>query len=85
MRVTSNFTASPALWWPAPGGIRCPGEPEQEIVPYVLLKELCPGFLNGVTGVYHTPQGYCVDEAAVEEFDQNFPPKEKLRLPGQLF
>lgn len=66
-------------------GIRCPGEPEQEIVPYVLLKELCPGFLNGVTGVYHTPQGYCVDEAAVEEFDQNFPPKEKLRLPGQLF
>ena len=25
------------------------------------------------------------DEAAVEEFDRSFPPKEKLKLPGQLF
>ena len=37
---------------------RCHGEPEQEIVPYVLLKELQPGFLSGVTGVYHMPKGY---------------------------
>ena len=66
-------------------GIRYHGEPEQEIVPYVLLKELQPGFLDGVTGVYHTPKGYYVDEAAAEEFDRGFPPKEKLKLPGQLF
>lgn len=66
-------------------GIRYHGEPEQEMVPYVLLKELRPGFLDGVTGVYHTPRGYDVDEAAAEEFDRNFPPKEKLKLPGQLF
>ena len=66
-------------------GIRYHGEPEQEIVPYFLLKELRPGFLEGVTGVYHTPQGYYVDEAAAEAFDQKFPPKEKLKLPGQLF
>ena len=66
-------------------GIRYHGEPEQEIVPYVLLKELRPGFLDGVTGVYHTPKGYDVDEAAAEEFDRSFPPKEKLKLPGQLF
>ena len=66
-------------------GIRYHGEPEQEIVPYVLLKELRPGFLDGVTGVYHTPKGYYVDEAAAEEFDCSFPPKEKLKLPGQLF
>lgn len=66
-------------------GIRYHGEPEQEIVPYVLLKELQPGFLDGVTGVYHTPKGYYVDETAAEEFDRNFPPKEKLKLPGQLF
>ena len=66
-------------------GIRYHGEPEQEIVPYVLLKELRPGFLCGVTGVYHTPKGYYVDETAAEEFDRNFPPKEKLKLPGQLF
>ena len=55
------------------------------MVPYVLLKELQPGFLDGVTGVYHTPKGYYVDEAAAEEFDRSFPPKEKLKLPGQLF
>lgn len=66
-------------------GIRYHGEPEQELVPYFLLKELHPGFLDGVTGVYHTPQGYYVDEAAAEVFDQSFPPKEKLKLPGQLF
>lgn len=66
-------------------GIRYHGEPDQEIVPYALLKELCPGFLDGVTGIYHTPKGYYVDEAAAEEFDRNFPPKEKLKLPGQLF
>ena len=66
-------------------GIRYHGEPEQEIVPYVLLKELQHGFLDSVTGVYHTPKGYYVVEAAAEEFDRNFPPKEKLKLPGQLF
>lgn len=66
-------------------GIRYHGEPEQMTVPYFLLKELRPGFLDGVTGVYHTPQGYYVDEAAAEAFDRNFPPKEKLKLPGQLF
>ena len=66
-------------------GIRYHGEPKQEIVPYVLLKELQPGFLHGITGVYHTPKGYYVDETAAEEFDRNFPPKEKLKLPGQLF
>ena len=58
---------------------------EPETAPYFLLKELRPGFLDGVTGVYHTPRGYYVDEAAAEEFDRNFPPKEKLKLPGQLF
>lgn len=65
-------------------GIRYHGEPDQEIVPYFLLKELKPGFLNGITGVYHIPQGYFVDEAAVEAFDRDFPPKQKLKLPGQL-
>lgn len=30
-------------------------------------------------------QGYYVDEAAVEKFDKQFPHKEKLKLPGQLF
>lgn len=66
-------------------GIRCCEDPEADPLPYFLLKELTAGFLDGVTGVYRTPQGYYVDEEAAEAFDQGFPPKEKQRLPGQLF
>ena len=41
---------------------------------------------NGIaTSLYQTPQGYYVDGADVEEFDKAFPPKEKLKLPGQIF
>ena len=52
---------------------------------FFLCRELLPGYLRGITGVYQTPQGYYVDEADVEAFDRTFPPKEKLRLPGQIF
>ena len=48
-------------------------------------KELIPGYLDGITGVYQTPQGYYVKDEDVEEFDKDFPVKEKLRLPGQIF
>ena len=30
-------------------------------------------------------QGYYVKDADVEEFDKEFPAKEKLKLPGQIF
>ncbi len=59
--------------------------PEDADASFFLCRELIPGYLDGVTGVYQTPQGYYVDEAEAEDFDQSFPPKEKLRLPGQLF
>ena len=52
---------------------------------FFLCRELIPGYLRGVSGVYRTPQGYYVDEADVEAFDRTFPPREKLRLPGQIF
>lgn len=52
---------------------------------FFLCKELVPGYLDGVTGVYQTPQGYYVDDADVDAFDKAFPPKEKLILPGQIF
>ena len=52
---------------------------------FVLCKELIPGYLDGITGVYQTPQGYYVKDEDVEEFDKDFPVKEKLRLPGQIF
>ena len=52
---------------------------------FFLCKELIPGYLDDVTSVYQTPKGYYVDDADVEEFDKAFPPKVKLKLPGQIF
>ena len=66
-------------------GIRYHDLPEGVDDSFFLCKELIPGYLDDVTGVYRTPQGYYVDDADVEEFDKAFPPKEKLRLPGQIF
>lgn len=66
-------------------GIRYHDLPEDADASFFLCKELIPGYLDGVTGVYQTPAGYYVDDADVEEFDKAFPPKEKLKLPGQLF
>ena len=66
-------------------GIRYHGLPEGEDASFFLCKELIPGYLDGVTGEYATPQGYFVDEAEAENFDKQFPHKEKLKLPGQLF
>ena len=66
-------------------GIRYHGLPEGADASFFLCKELIPGYLAGVTGVYAPPQGYFVDEAAAEEFDKQFPYREKLVLPGQIF
>lgn len=66
-------------------GIRYHGLPEGEDSSFFLCRELVPGYLDGITGEYATPQGYFVDEAEAEEFDKAFPVKEKLKLPGQLF
>ncbi len=66
-------------------GIRYHGLPEGEDASFFLCRELIPGYLDGITGEYTPPKGYFVDEKAAEEFDKMFPPKEKLKLPGQLF
>ena len=59
--------------------------PEDADSSFFLCKELIPGYLDDVTGVYQTPQGYYVKDEDVDEFDKEFPPKEKLKLPGQIF
>ena len=66
-------------------GIRYHDLPEGADDSFFLCRELIPGYLDGVTGVYQTPRGYYVDDADVEAFDKAFPPKEKLKLPGQIF
>ena len=65
-------------------GVRYHGLPEGADASFFLCKELKTGYLDGITGVYAPPQGYFVEEAEAEEFDRQFPPKEKRKLPGQL-
>lgn len=65
-------------------GLRYRGLPTGEDDSFFLCKELIPGYLDGVTGEYGPPQGYFVDVALCEEFDKQFPPKVKRKLPGQL-
>lgn len=55
---------------------------------YFLIRELTPGFLCGISGTYRDPEGYFVCEknpAGFAAFEATFPPKQKLKLPGQLF
>ncbi|MBQ6426443.1 MAG: N-acetyltransferase [Clostridia bacterium] len=66
-------------------GIRYHDLPEGADDSFFLCKELIPGYLAGITGVYQTPTGYYVNDSDVDEFDKQFPYREKLRLPGQLF
>ena len=66
-------------------GIRYHGLSEGEDASFFLCIELIDGYLDTVTGEYSTPKGYFVDEAEAEEFDKQFPYKEKLKLPGQIF
>lgn len=66
-------------------GIRYHGLPEGEDASFFLCKELIPGYFDGITGEYATPQGYFVDETEAEAFDRHFPPKVKQKLPGQLW
>lgn len=39
-------------------GIHYYDEPRENEVPYFLVKELEEGFLDGIEGIYHTPEGY---------------------------
>ena len=66
-------------------GIRYHGLPEGADASFFLCREMIPGYLDGITGEYAPPAGYFVDETEAEEFDRTFPPKQKLKLPGQLF
>ena len=68
-------------------GIRYHDLPEGADTSFFLCRELIPGYLDGVTGVYGPPEGYFAaekDPDAFERFDALFPPMEKKKLPGQL-
>ncbi len=66
-------------------GIRYYGLPEGTDASFFLCKELISGYLTDITGEYATPKAYFIDESKADEFDENVPYKEKLKLPGQIF
>ncbi len=65
--------------------IRYRGLPEGADSSFFLCKELKEGYLDGVSGEYAPPEGYLVSEKEAEEFDKQFPYKEKKKLKGQIF
>ena len=80
-----NFYGKSGFTYASKFGIRYHGLPEGADASFFLCKELKNGYLDGISGEYTPPKGYFVDEAEAEEFDKQFPPKEKLKLPTQLF
>ena len=80
-----NFYGKSGFTYASEFGIRYHGLPEGADASLFLCKELKKGYLDGISGEYTPPKGYFVDEAEAEEFDKQFPPKEKLKLPTQLF
>ncbi len=80
-----NFYGKSGFTYASEFGIRYHGLPEGADASFFLCKELKKGYLDGISGEYTPPKGYFVDEAQAEEFDKQFPPKEKLKLPTQLF
>ena len=60
-------------------------------IPFVWKKRRITGKLKisseKLSGMYNRPgcSEHYVDDADVEEFDKAFPPKEKRKLPTQLF
>ena len=82
-----NFYGKSGFTYASRFGIRYHDLPEGADASFFLCKELIPGYLNGVTGVYTPPEGYFFAEQHPEDFeryDAQFPVKEKLVLPGQL-
>jgi len=80
-----NFYGKSGFDYAEKFGIRYHDLPDGADQSFFLCKELKEGYLDGVTGVYQTPQGYYVPDDEVEEFDKKFPPKQKLKLAGQIF
>ncbi len=66
-------------------GIRYQGLPEDADASFFLCKILRDGYLDGISGEYSVPSVYFVEDKDVDNFDKTFPPKQKLKLPGQLF
>ena len=82
-----NFYGKSGFTYAREFGIRYHDLPEGADDSFFLCKELIPGYLSDVTGEYAPPEGYFVadrEPEAFAAFDALFPPRKKLKLPGQL-
>ena len=64
--------------------VRYADDPEAD---YFLIRELTPGFLDGISGTYKDPEGYFVcekDPEGFERFEATFPKKEKRKLSREI-
>lgn len=69
-------------------GIRYHGLPEGADDSFFLCRELLPHALDMIRGEYATPSCYFAaeeDPAAFGRYERDFLPKEKKKLPGQIF
>lgn len=68
-------------------GIYLEGQDKEEVLDFVLALDLQgDGSISLENGpwLYKNPDGYQVDEDTLEDFDKNFPSKQKEKRPGQL-
>lgn len=82
-----NFYGKSGFTYARDLGIRYHDLPEGADSSFFLCRELIPGYLSDVTGEYAPPEGYFAADRepdAFAAFDALFPPREKLKLPGQL-
>lgn len=78
----SGFTTASSF------GLWYHGLPEGADDSFFLCRELLPHALDAIRGEYATPSCYFAAEENPEAFGQyeaTFPPKEKKKLPGQIF
>lgn len=65
--------------------IKYHGLSDEDDSSFFLCLELKENFLENIKGEYFTPEAYLINEKDALKFDEAFPKKEKLKLPGQLF
>ena len=61
---------------------------ELQYIPSAYIGDIILGYLTGITGEYTTPKGYAVCDEHPNDFavyEVDFPYKENLKLPGQIF
>lgn len=70
---------------PASGfGVFLTGNDPEDEAAYFMALPLFEGALDGVSGTFHESPLFEAGGEALEAYDNSFPPREKLKLPGQL-